>query len=137
MRICFSHNISLTKEGIELSIELQKDIVRCGYSLIAKKTISSSGQFRFCIWRTPGSYTRFFHPLALTKLALFLIDAYEVGPMLILMHTFFVDPFLSIINCKPSKLTMLHHSVNWSPTTRGEKLNGCVRHPRSHLSWLC
>lgn len=70
----------MTREGLHLSIELQQEVIRYGYSLLAKKPFQNCGKFRLCVWKTPGVQSRFTHPLALCKLAFFLIDAYEVSP---------------------------------------------------------
>ncbi|CEO97713.1 Cell division control protein 45 [Plasmodiophora brassicae] len=72
-----SCNVHVTQRGLQLAVELQQEITRSGHSLLIKKAVKSTGQFRLCVLDSPGRHVIFTHPLALSKLAFFLIDAYE------------------------------------------------------------
>lgn len=69
----------LLYKGIELAKDLQMAIVRVGVSLIEKKEIKKGNTFRYCILE--NSYLKdiglFQYPLALQKLALFIMSAYK------------------------------------------------------------
>ena len=73
--------IFLVKKGIELAKEMQEAIVRVGVSLIEKKEIKPVKSFRYCI--VENSYLKdialFQYPMALTKLALFIMAVYQVS----------------------------------------------------------
>lgn len=70
------NNIPLLKRGIELAKEMQQAIVRVGNGLIDKREIKVSRNFRYCILE--NSFLKetqlFQHPLALVKLAHFIMD---------------------------------------------------------------
>lgn len=73
--------MGLLIKGIELAKDMQMAIVRVGVSLIEKKDIKLANSFRYCI--IENSYLKdialFQYPLALHKLALFIMSAYKVS----------------------------------------------------------
>lgn len=73
--------MGLLVKGIELAKDMQMAIVRVGVSLIEKKDIKLANSFRYCI--IENSYLKdialFQYPLALHKLALFIMSAYKVS----------------------------------------------------------
>lgn len=75
------HNMGILLKGIELAKDMQIAIVRVGVSLIEKKDIKLANSFRYCI--IENSYLKdialFQYPLALHKLALFIMSAYKVS----------------------------------------------------------
>lgn len=64
--------------GLKLCMKTQKAIVRQGTTIIDKRMAKLLNNFRFVNIRNGPDLTIFQHPLALTKLALFLTDAYRV-----------------------------------------------------------
>lgn len=74
-------NLHLLLKGIEVAKEMQMAIVRVGVSLIEKKDIKQADYFRYCVLE--NSYLKdigiFQFPLALRKLALFIMQAYKVS----------------------------------------------------------
>ena len=75
-------------KGIDLAKEMQMAIVRVGVSLIEKKEIKKGVSFRYCILE--NSYLKdislFQYPLALQKLALFIMSAYKVRALFLSNH---------------------------------------------------
>ena len=71
--------VDLIKQGIRLAIEIQTAIVNQGTSLIEKKHISTNPEMRYAvIYNDNLQEIKFFqHPLALQKLALFVMEAYK------------------------------------------------------------
>lgn len=67
--------VDLLKHGLSLSVIGQKAIVKQGVALITNKRIVSSGPFRYAIIEDSPDQALFCHPLILSKLALFLVDA--------------------------------------------------------------
>ncbi len=53
-------------------------IVRQGVAVLEKKVVNSTGMFRYTILEDSPDLKLFSQPLALTKLARFLLDAYRV-----------------------------------------------------------
>jgi cell division control protein 45 len=69
-----SKNVKLLQQGIQHAIELQQAIVRQVTTIIEKKDIVQSGPFRYCLLNESPELKYFVHPLALSKLAHFLLD---------------------------------------------------------------
>jgi len=69
----------IIKQGIELAIEMQTAIVNQGTTLIEKKSILPAQELRYAIMYNDNlQEVKFFqYPLALQKLALFVMDAYK------------------------------------------------------------
>ncbi|KAI7869615.1 DNA replication pre-initiation complex subunit Cdc45 [Mucor mucedo] len=63
--------------GLKLCMKTQKAIVRQGTAIIDKRMAKLLNNFRFVNIRNGPDLSIFQHPLALTKLALFLTDAYR------------------------------------------------------------
>ncbi|KAI7902091.1 CDC45 family [Cokeromyces recurvatus] len=63
--------------GLKLCMKTQKTIVRQGTSIIEKKMVKIFKNFRFVNVRNGPDLPIFQHPSALTKLGLYLIDAYR------------------------------------------------------------
>eukprot|EP00808_Paulinella_micropora_P021793 g56480.t1 len=72
-----SKNIKLFTRGIEMAIETQKAIVRQASAIIQKKTVQSSGPFRYVVLEDSPDQKFFSHTLSLSKLALFMVDAHQ------------------------------------------------------------
>lgn len=74
-------NFHLLLKGIELAKEMQMAVIRIGVSLIEKKDVKQAESFRYCLLE--NSYLKdigiFQYPLALRKLALFIMQAYKVS----------------------------------------------------------
>lgn len=74
------NNMNLLMNGIELAKEMQEAIVRVGNSMIEKKEVKTSQNFRYAILE--NTYLKdtqlFLYPLALVKLALFIITCHKV-----------------------------------------------------------
>ncbi|EGC39154.1 hypothetical protein DICPUDRAFT_27471 [Dictyostelium purpureum] len=71
-----SKNIDLLKIGLKQSIELQKEITRQVAAMIEKRSVILSGPFRYAFITESSELKYFIHPLALTKLGLFMMDAF-------------------------------------------------------------
>lgn len=69
-----SHTNSIIDEGIDEAIDLQCAIVRQVTSLIQRKDIVPMGKYRAAFVRDSPDIKYFTHPLALSKLAHFLVD---------------------------------------------------------------
>ena len=69
---------SILRGGLELAIKQQQAIVRQGVIIMEKKTTVMSGPFRYTILTESPDLHFFAHPLALSRLALFLIDIITV-----------------------------------------------------------
>ncbi|KAN0034856.1 hypothetical protein ACTFIV_001389 [Dictyostelium citrinum] len=69
-------NIDLLKIGLKQSIQLQKEITRQVSSMIEKRSVILSGPFRYAFITESSDLKYFIHPLALTKLGLFMMDAF-------------------------------------------------------------
>jgi cell division control protein 45 len=65
--------------GLKLCMETQKAIVRQGTSVIDKRMVKLLKNFRFVNIRNTAELPMFQHPSSLTKLGLFLTDAYRVS----------------------------------------------------------
>lgn len=75
-----SHRSSdLFDEGIRAAVQLQRTVVQQGSGLIEKKAVVSTGLFRYTIMDDAQELAAFSHPLTLSKLAVFLADAYHLG----------------------------------------------------------
>lgn len=64
--------------GIERAISEQRAVIRQGANIIEKKIIRNSGRFRYVILHQTPDLHFFSHPLALCKLALFLVEYLNV-----------------------------------------------------------
>ncbi|KAI8646057.1 CDC45 family [Parasitella parasitica] len=64
-------------QGLKLCMETQKAVVRQGTSVIDKKMVKLLKNFRFVNVRNTAELPIFQHPSSLTKLGLFLTDAYR------------------------------------------------------------
>lgn len=71
-------SVDRIQSGLYLCMALQRAIVRQGTSLIDKQNIKTLKTFRWAIIRDGPDLSIFTHPLTLSKLALFLVDAYRV-----------------------------------------------------------
>ncbi|RUS21570.1 CDC45-like protein-domain-containing protein [Endogone sp. FLAS-F59071] len=71
-------SVDRIQSGLYLCMALQRAIVRQGTSLIDKQNIKTLKTFRWAIIRDGPDLAIFTHPLTLSKLALFLVDAYRV-----------------------------------------------------------
>ncbi|KAK5576630.1 hypothetical protein RB653_007774 [Dictyostelium firmibasis] len=69
-------NIDLLRTGLKQSIQLQKEITRQVTSMIEKRSVILSGPFRYAFITESSDLKYFIHPLALTKLGLFMMDAF-------------------------------------------------------------
>ncbi|KNC50812.1 cell division control protein 45 [Thecamonas trahens ATCC 50062] len=67
-------NEAKLKLGLDHAIDVQRAIVRQGTSLIESRAIVPSGPFRYAFITDSPDLPYFVHPLALTKLANFLVD---------------------------------------------------------------
>lgn len=68
-------DVDLLEKGLHGAISLQKAIVRQGVAMINKKNIVSSGPFRYAVIDDSPDLPLFTHPLALSKLAMFVSEA--------------------------------------------------------------
>lgn len=68
-------NIDLLQKAIPVSMELHKAIVRTGTALIDKREIRSLRSFRMTVVKEGPDISIFTHPLALSKLALWISEA--------------------------------------------------------------
>ncbi|ORX59761.1 CDC45-like protein [Hesseltinella vesiculosa] len=71
------NSIDDIRRGIGLCMKMQKAIVRQGTSIIDKKTTRTLKTFRMVLIKDGPDLPLFQHPLTLSKLALFLTDAYR------------------------------------------------------------
>lgn len=69
-----SRNMSLLHKGLELAVEHHQAIVRQGVSMMERKAIVQAGPFRYSIVPETPDLHFFTHPLALSRLALFLVE---------------------------------------------------------------
>ena len=69
-----SHTNGILEEGIDEAIDLQCAIVRQATSLIQRKDILQLGRYRVAFIKDTPDLKYFTHPLALSKLAHFLVD---------------------------------------------------------------
>lgn len=67
------------QRGLGLCMKLQRAIVQQGTAMIEKKSVKTLRTFRLAIIKDGPDITLFTHPLTLSKLALFLVDAYRVS----------------------------------------------------------
>lgn len=67
------------QRGIALCMKIQKAIVRQGTAIIDKKNTRTLKSFRMVLIKDGPDLPLFQHPLTLSKLALFLTDAYRVS----------------------------------------------------------
>eukprot|EP00457_Paulinella_chromatophora_P004477 gb/GEZN01004489.1/.p1 GENE.gb/GEZN01004489.1/~~gb/GEZN01004489.1/.p1 ORF type:complete len:584 (-),score=68.31 gb/GEZN01004489.1/:81-1832(-) len=72
-----SRKVGLLKKGILLAIDTQKAIMRQATSMIKKKSFVSGGPFRYAIIEDSVDQDFFTHTLALSKLALFMVEAFK------------------------------------------------------------
>ena len=63
--------------GISNAIEMQQCLVEQGVALVEKRSIRSTGPFRYALLAEGHSHKYFRHPMTLSKLALFLVDTYR------------------------------------------------------------
>lgn len=68
-------NLTALKQGLRMSVLGQKAIVKQAVALLKKKSIVSSGPFRYAYIEDSADQALFCHPLILSKLGLFLVDA--------------------------------------------------------------
>ncbi len=71
------HNVKL-RHGLKQSVTLQKSVLRQGTLLIERKAVNSSGPFRYAVIDDAPELHLFCQQLALSKLALFLLEAHRV-----------------------------------------------------------
>ncbi|KAI8089535.1 DNA replication pre-initiation complex subunit Cdc45 [Halteromyces radiatus] len=71
------NSIDGIRRGISLCMKIQKAIVRQGTSIIDKKNTRTLKSFRMVLIKDGPDLPLFQHPLTLSKLALFLTDAYR------------------------------------------------------------
>jgi cell division control protein 45 len=69
-----SRNVELLHKGLALAVEHHQAIVRQGVSMMERKAIVQVGPFRYCIVPETPDLHFFTHPLALSRLALFLVE---------------------------------------------------------------
>eukprot|EP00026_Physarum_polycephalum_P005984 Phypoly_transcript_06023.p1 GENE.Phypoly_transcript_06023~~Phypoly_transcript_06023.p1 ORF type:complete len:551 (+),score=62.68 Phypoly_transcript_06023:96-1748(+) len=69
-----SRNLHLLHKGLELAVEHHQAIVRQGVSMMERKAIIQAGPFRYSIVPETPDLHFFTHPLALSRLALFLVE---------------------------------------------------------------
>ena len=71
---------ALLQRGIELSMKLQRSVVRHGCALMDKNGVTRLKRFRYAFLQAlpDGDQDVFSKPIALSKLALFLVDANRV-----------------------------------------------------------
>lgn len=67
------------QRGLGLCMKLQSAIVQQGTAMIEKKSVKTLRTFRLAIIKDGPDIALFTHPLTLSKLALFLVDAYRVS----------------------------------------------------------
>ncbi|KAJ2960378.1 hypothetical protein NQZ79_g4190 [Umbelopsis isabellina] len=65
------------QRGLGLCMKLQRAIVQQGTAMIEKKSVKTLRTFRLAIIKDGPDISLFTHPLTLSKLALFLVDAYR------------------------------------------------------------
>ncbi|CAO3668426.1 unnamed protein product [Umbelopsis ramanniana] len=65
------------QRGLGLCMKLQRVIVQQGTAMIEKKSVKTLRTFRLAIIKDGPDISLFTHPLTLSKLALFLVDAYR------------------------------------------------------------
>lgn len=70
---------SAMRHGIERAKELLKATVQLGHSILMQKEYANFADFYTITLKPGGDTPRFLHPLALTKLALFVADALREG----------------------------------------------------------
>ena len=81
----------MLSEGISLAIILQEAVVRCGTSVLMKKEIQPSEWFySLCIDSHPDLHV-FTRPLALCKLAMFVLDGTPVVFCCVLFAVFIAN----------------------------------------------
>lgn len=73
------HSVEGLQHGIDLCMKIQKAVVRQGTAILDKKASKVIKNFRVVIMRDGPDLPLFQHPLTLSKLALFLTDAYRVS----------------------------------------------------------
>ncbi|KAI9320750.1 CDC45 family [Dichotomocladium elegans] len=71
------NNVEGLHHGVELCMKIQKAVVRQGTAILDKKASKIVKNFRVVIMRDGPDLPLFQHPLTLSKLALFLTDAYR------------------------------------------------------------
>ncbi|KAJ8663622.1 hypothetical protein O0I10_000868 [Lichtheimia ornata] len=72
-----TNNVEGLQHGIDLCMKIQKAVVRQGTAILDKKASKVIKNFRVVIMRDGPDLPLFQHPLTLSKLALFLTDAYR------------------------------------------------------------
>ena len=72
-------NHTILTKGIELAIEMQKAIIRVGYSLIERHEIKVARYFRYVMLQNDylADVLLFQYPLALQKLGMFIMEDYK------------------------------------------------------------
>jgi hypothetical protein len=70
--------MDILKRGLTLSMELQRAVVRQATAIIEKMMVKTLRKFRLVILKDGPDLPLFTHPLSLSKLALFLVDALRV-----------------------------------------------------------
>ena len=78
--------IHLLQQGISEAIRLQEAILRQGRAILEKRDYIAIGSFRYAILKPNVDSSLFAHPVALTKLAHFLMEALASGSDLKLKH---------------------------------------------------
>lgn len=73
--ITLTSSVNLLQLGLDVSQRLQRAIVRTGASIIDEKLVKTLSSFRLVVMKENADLPIFLHPLTLTKLALFMMDA--------------------------------------------------------------
>ena len=90
-------NVTQLLQGIQTAIEQQQDIVRQASAMLAGKSFLMAGPFRYATLHESTLLPRFVHPMALSRLAHFLMDALNVCSSIIILnrgfffHLFFLN----------------------------------------------
>ena len=80
MKFYFYHFYSAEEleRGVKLCMKVQRAVVRQSTAVLEKKAVRVIKNFRTVVMRDGPDLPLFQHPLTLSKLALFLTDAYRV-----------------------------------------------------------
>lgn len=73
------NNVDVLRKGLTVAMELQRAVVRTGTALIDKHNIKNLRSFRMACVKEGPDVGVFTHPLALTRLALWIAEAINVG----------------------------------------------------------
>ena len=70
-----NRSVNTLQFGLKLAQNLQRAIVRTGTSIIEERLVKTLKNFRLIVMKDGPDLDLFLHPLTLTKLALFMMDA--------------------------------------------------------------